>query len=115
MRYNKFKVSPKAQRTVYGITFASKKEMQRYLILLSRQQAGEIRDLEMQVPYVLQEGFIYGGKKYREIRYVADFRYFDKKVGDYIVEDVKGFRTQTYLLKIKLFLYKYRNVCFVEI
>lgn len=53
------------------------------------QRAGQIRNLQKQVPFVLQEPFTaYDGEKIRAIKYVADFVYEDKD-GRTIVEDSK--------------------------
>ena len=42
----------------------------------------------------------------RKVVYRADFVYTDKD-GSQVVEDTKGFRTKEYVLKRKMFLYKY--------
>ena len=92
-----------------GITFTSKAEAARYRVLTLRRDRGEISDLELQPEYILQPGFTLHGKKWREIAYVADFRY---KEGDQlVVEDVKGMRTETYNIKKKMFLKLYGKTC----
>ena len=96
-----------------GITFDSKKESQRYIELKRRQAIGEISGLELQPPFLLQEGFTRDNKKYRPITYVADFKYVEN--GKVIVEDVKGFKTPEYKIKKKLLLYKYEGFEFREI
>lgn len=69
---------------------------------------GEITDLALQVPFTLIPGFVGAdGKKERPLKYVADFVY--KKNGRFVVEDVKGYRTEVYKLKRKLFNYKYKE------
>lgn len=99
-----------------GITFDSKKEMYRYRELKLLLKAGEIVDLKLQVPFTLQEAFTdYTGKKQRPITYLADFVYVDKEKKQQVVEDVKGMRTEKYLLKKKLFLYKYPLFFFIEV
>ena len=50
------------------------------------------------------------GKHIRAISYVADFYYYDNKLGCYVVEDTKGFRTDVYKLKKKMFKYKYNAI-----
>ena len=112
--YNKYRVSTKEQRTIYGIVFSSKKEANRYLILKDREKRNEISDLQRQVKFTLQEKFIYAGKKYREINYFADFSYWDKKLNCTVYEDAKGYRTQTYQIKKKLLLKKYPDIVFIE-
>lgn len=98
---------------VDGITFDSKKESEFYAELKLREKAGEISHLRLQPRYLLQEAFKYEGKQYREMEYVADFEYVENGVT--VVVDVKGFRTAVYMIKRKLFLYKYGDkVKFIE-
>jgi len=87
------------------IEFDSKKEMNRYIVLLNMARIGKITALELQPKFLLEEGFVYNGKKERDINYIADFKY--KKGNDLIVEDVKGMKTEVYKIKRKLFLKKY--------
>lgn len=102
-----------AKTNVDGITFDSKKESEFYAELKLRERAGEITHLRLQPRYLLQEAFKYDGKQYREIEYVADFEYIENGVT--VVVDVKGFRTAVYMIKRKLFLYKYGDkVKFIE-
>ena len=61
--------------TIDGHEFPSKKEGNRYLELKLLQRAGEIRNLELQPRFLLQESFKKNGKTYRKIEYVADFAY----------------------------------------
>jgi hypothetical protein len=103
-----------ARKTVIdGIKFDSKKEAARYCELKILLQAGEITDLELQPVFILQDAFTKNGKKYRAIKYIADFRY--KDYGKIVVEDSKGFRTPVYLLKKKMFEYKYRDLELKEV
>lgn len=102
-----------AKTDVDGIRFDSKKEAEFYAELKLRERAGEISHLRLQPRYLLQEAFKYEGKQYREIEYIADFEYIEN--GITVVVDVKGFRTAVYMIKRKLFLYRYGNkVKFVE-
>lgn len=91
---------------VDGIEFHSKKEANRYCELNLLESAGEIKNLQLQPRFTLQESFKYQGKTERKIEYVADFMY-EEKDGQIVVEDTKGFRTDVYKLKRKLFLKKY--------
>lgn len=87
---------------VDGIPFSSKKEAARYQELKRLQQAGIVRDFEMQPKFILQEAFRKNGKLIRAIYYVADFRvtYTD---GHQEIEDVKGrYMTEVFKLKWKL-------------
>ena len=76
--------------------FDSAKEWRRNQELETLQRAGEISELNRQVPFVLMPSFAITDKKtksglrtVREIRYIADFTY-RLKDGTRIIEDVKG-------------------------
>lgn len=90
------------------MTFDSKKEYSYYLKYKLMEQAGEIHDLKMQVPFTLIETFKLQDKTYRKTIYKADFTFIDKE-GKYHVIDVKSkvTRTQVYQLKKKLLAWKY--------
>ena len=94
-----------AKTDIDGIRFDSKKEAEFYAELKLREKAGKITHLRLQPRYLLQETFRHEGKQYREIEYVADFEYIEN--GETMVVDVKGFKTAVYMIKKKLFLYKY--------
>lgn len=94
--------------TVDGITFDSKREADRYLVLKSMEEDGTIEDLRRQVRYELVPAFDVDGKHYRPVYYVADFVYVED--GKEVVEDVKGMRTDVYRLKSKLFARRYGKV-----
>lgn len=97
-----------AKKTVVdGITFDSKREANRYGELKLLERAGAIKGLHRQVRYELIPAFDAGGKHYRPTSYVADFVYTDCKTGEKIVEDCKGYRTDVYRLKAKLFAHKF--------
>lgn len=115
VKKNKYGVSDKSKRTCDGIIFASKKEKDRYNILKMLEKEGHITCLTLQPKYLLQKGFERGDKKIRAIYYVADFSYLDVTTGNTVVEDTKGFRTNEYLLKKKMFLYNYPKYDFVEL
>lgn len=89
--------------TVDGITFDSKKEAKRYQELKLLQRANKIENLRLQVPYVLIDKSRYG----RQIKYIADFVYYDKELRQEVVQDTKGFRTDVYRLKKRLLAEKY--------
>ena len=103
--------------------FDSQKEARRYDQLIALEQAGQIRDLRLQVDFTLQEAYTdTEGRRVRAIRYKADFTYRRKPTwplpsidpGDFadkmeikwplVVEDVKSraTRTKEYLLKRKM-------------
>ena len=97
-----------AHKTVVdGITFDSKREAKRYGELKLLERSGAISDLRRQVRYELIPAFDVQGKHYRPTSYVADFVYVDAKTGTEVVEDVKGYRTDVYRLKAKLFAAKF--------
>jgi len=111
---NKYYVSAKENRIQDNITFSSKKEMVRYNELKQLLQLGQISDLVLQPKFVLQDKFTDNtGKLHRAICYVADFQYKIKDID--IVEDVKGFnKIPVYLIKKKLFLFRYPQYVFIE-
>ena len=113
MRFKKHKYNAKPVE-FEGFKFDSKKEAKRYQELKMLEKSGKIKDLKLQPIFVLQERFYYRGKAIRQITYRADFEYVDEK-GNRVVEDVKGFKTDVYKLKKKLFLKKYPDVIFKEI
>lgn len=88
-----------------GIKFDSIREFNYYTKLKLMQNVGLIWNLELQKKYILQASFTFNGKKIREISYYADFVYEDKD-GLHVI-DTKGYRTDTYKLKKKLFIKKY--------
>ena len=102
--------------------FDSKKEYSRWKELSLLERAGEITNLQRQVPFILipeqrapgTETYKKGPRKgqvkpgpvlERKVTYIADFMYFEN--GEPVVEDVKGLRTKEYVIKRKLMLYTY--------
>ncbi len=83
-----------------GHYFQSKAELARYEQLKELVAAGVIENLEMQVPFLI----VINNKKICEYR--ADFRYavIDElgRIIRIVVEDVKGWKTDVYLIKKKL-------------
>lgn len=103
-RYSKYNAK---KSTVDGHTFDSIREADRYCELKLLEKAKEIRNLELQPRFLLQDKFKDKmGTTHRKIEYVADFMYIDKD-DKKIVEDVKGMMTGVYKLKKKLFLNLY--------
>lgn len=99
---NKFNAK---RTTVDGITFDSRREADRYLVLKGMEEDGSIEGLRRQVRYELVPAFDVDGRHYRPVCYVADFVY--REDGREVVEDVKGMRTDVYRLKSKLFARRY--------
>jgi len=85
--------------------YSSVKEARRAAELRLLERAGKIMGLREQVPYVLIPNQYKGDKLLeRAVTYVADFVYEDM-AGDTVVEDVKGVRTDAYIIKRKLMLW----------
>lgn len=103
----------KNKRVVYdGHNFDSKAEAQYYIDLTEQKKKGEIADFRMQVPYILQDGYPCPatGRKIRPITYIADF-VVTLSDGNEAVRDVKGskgFMTEVFKIKKKLFEYRYK-------
>ena len=100
---------------VDGITFDSRLEAARYRELKLMERAGAIQALTLQPEFELQPAFKKNGKTYRKITYRADFSYFLVKEDKVIVEDTKGFKTDVYSLKKKLFEYRYPDLTIREV
>ena len=83
------------------IDFDSKKEWARYMDLKLLEKAWEISDLKLQPKFLLQEPFKYNWYTEKRISYIADFAYTQNN--EKIVEDVKGFKTDIYKMKRKVF------------
>ena len=105
-----------------GEIFDSRKEYKRWCDLTLLERAGEITNLQRQVPYLLipehREPDLIGprgGRRKgriieRRLEYIADFTY-EELLPDgswvYVVEDCKGMRTREYIIKRKLMLHVY--------
>lgn len=100
---------------VDGIKFDSKLEARRYKELKKLEKDGLIKDLVLQPSYELIPKFKKNGISYRKSTYKADFQYFDLTQEKIIIEDTKGFKTDVYLLKKKMFEYKYPELGIKEI
>ena len=97
-KYSNTKVSDGA------LTFDSKAEHKRWQYLALLERAGEIRELRMQVPFVLIPAQVSpDGSKIKPTVYVADFTYIDGN-GELVVEDPKGCSTPEWKIKRKLML-----------
>lgn len=91
-----------------GYTFDSIKEKNYYIKLKLLEKAGKIKELELQKEFELQPSFKLNNKTSRKITYKADFTYKTTEDNKIHVIDVKGYRTDVYRLKKKLFEYKYK-------
>jgi hypothetical protein len=94
--------------TYDGAKHDSKKEAKRWLELNLLQRAGEISELQRQVPFeLIPPQYIDGKCVERSVKYVADFVYTDKN-GSRVVEDTKSPATRKnkdYIIKRKLMLW----------
>ena len=99
--------------TMFGQTFDSKHEAERYLELRAMEREGKIRFLATQVPFELIPMQLDGHGKIleRPTKYIADFTYWVRDANEpggfrYVVEDAKSpaTRTEVYRLKKKLML-----------
>ena len=106
-------------KTRDGIVHDSQREATRWMELKLLERAGQIKDLQRQVKFVLipaqyeestfgKRGGIKQGKLIeRELSYIADFVYTEN--GKMVVEDAKGYKGGTvyalFVIKRKLMLY----------
>jgi hypothetical protein len=95
--------------TIDGNVFASKKEGKRFSELKLLERAKEISGLTLQPRYPM----IVNGRKV--CTYVGDFSYLEEKSRKLVCEDVKGFKTETYIVKRKLFLATHPDIVHREI
>lgn len=87
----------RAQPTQYdGIKFSSKKEAKRYIDLKMLEKAGEVLFFLRQVAFPLD-----GNTKY-----ICDFMVFWTN-GEISIEDVKGMKTDMYIMKKKMIEARY--------
>jgi hypothetical protein len=92
---------------VDGIRFDSKREAAYYNNLVLCKRTGAIKDLQLQVPFVLSVN------GHKICTYRADF-VVDWSNGKTEVIDVKGVKTKEYLLKKKL-MFAVHNITIVEV
>lgn len=93
---------------VNGITFDSEMEAQYYTEqILPRLKAKEITDLILQPEFILIPDFEKNGKMMKGIKYIADFQFYDLKEDKIRVIDVKGMETEEFILRRKLFDFRY--------
>ena len=97
-RFNKYNAK---KVTHQGITFDSKRERDRWLVLCDMQKRGEIFDLERQVPVFLEgkNGPVLGGIGGGQMRMTVDFKYVDSETGLTVYDDAKGFETPDFKVK----------------
>jgi hypothetical protein len=94
---------------INDIKFQSKLEAKAYNLLKQMIMAKVIKSFEMQVKYCLQEKFRNQlGRIDREINYFADFVVIDNNDKEFVI-DTKGFITDIFKIKKKLFEYKFNK------
>jgi hypothetical protein len=96
-------VAKKEDRTYKGVVYDSKSEMLRAFELDALKAAGKILDWERQWPFTLAVNGI------TICKFVVDFRVRETP-GNVYYEEVKGWETPEYKLKLKLFKAIYQNV-----
>lgn len=109
----RIKVAPKEDRTLDGIVFASKREMNEWAKLKALERGGVITNLQRQVRYKLH-AVRPDGEKVCITSYVADF-VFDDRQGRTTVADAKGFRTERYKMLAKWFAVEWWPLYIVEL
>lgn len=100
---------------VDGEEFDSQLEANRWYELKLLQRAKQIEYLRRQVKFELQPSYKRNGKNIQAINYIADFVYYDLNKKKIVVEDTKGFKTETYKLKKKIFEYIHPELEITEI
>lgn len=106
-KFNNTKLSIEFHGNTYK--FDSMAEANHFMLLSKRLEKGEIDRLKLQPTYILTSPFtiatdktISGKSKVPHLKYSPDFEYYenDKK----IVVEVKGMKTTSYQMRLKLFL-----------
>lgn len=104
-----------AKRATFGDeVFDSTVERDYHLLLLAREQQGEIESFRRQPHYVLVESFAKNGRKHQAITYTADFEvtYPDGRVE---AVDVKGgVETEAFSIRARLFEWRYPELTLVR-
>ncbi len=93
---------------VNGIRFDSQAEANYYCQLKILKRSNQIKDFKLQPKYLLQPSFKLDNKTIRAIHYIADFE-IEHNDSSIEIIDVKGYKTEVYRLKKKLFEYKYKT------
>lgn len=78
--------------------FPSKLEKAVYDLLKLREITGEIEDIKRQETVVLQDG-----PQNMRITWRVDFSFIDVKTGKKVYAEAKGYPTEVYALKLKMF------------
>lgn len=89
--------------------FDSMMEARFYVMLKYEQQKGDVIKIELQPQFTLLDKFKKLGKAVRAITYRADF-WVTRSDGKQYLYDVKGFKTDVFRLKKKLFDHRYPDI-----
>ena len=87
----------KGERVSDAILFHSRNEAERYIELRALEAEGRVFGLELQPRFAMVVNGVL------VTRYVADFKYSEINCCQITIEDVKGFRTDVFTIKEKLF------------
>lgn len=90
--------------TIGAEKYRSEREARRHQELLQLARAGQVAGLSREVPFVLAPAAVIDGRRKPALRYYADFVYTDTATGAEVVEDVKGMKTQVYIIKRHLMM-----------
>ncbi len=105
---SKYHAKPSERLTANGtvIKFDSKREAAYYDQLKALEMAGVVKDIRLQVQFLLKPAYTDGttGERFRAINYLADFTYLKLEGGEwkYHIADSKGHITKEYALKKKI-------------
>lgn len=106
-KYNAKKTIINVQGEEYE--FPSKAEANRFVYLVDRLKRGEISKLSTQPSFKITEDYDIATDKTKSgksrigaLKYTPDFKYVEN--GKTVVEEVKGFKSVPYVLRLKLFL-----------
>jgi hypothetical protein len=98
--------------------YDSRKEAKRASELKLLEKSGIISNLEEQVAFVILESFKDSqGNTERDIKYIADFTYYDEEKRSHVIEDVKSpvsRKLPAYIMKRKLVKKGYPFYTFLE-
>ena len=92
----------------------SKIEIRRYNELLYLESLGAIKNIQKQPQFILQDGFRYkdGERKETSIKYTADFQYYDNRINQIVIEEIKSKYTKKlagYSIRRRLFKYSIKD------
>lgn len=105
---NKYHAKPTDRTLPDGtvIKFDSKREAAYYDQLKALEMAGVVKDIRLQVQFLLKPAYTDGrtGERFRAINYLADFTYWQMEDGEwkFHIADSKGHITKEYALKKKI-------------